>query len=170
MIQYPYMPSSDKANISYTTSDDQYMQAAFTFAKQYSHDVTMPTGSVIVKDGQIIGRGSNGSDYHQIHGCERVKRGIPTGQGYELCEGCHPHNHSEPRAIIDALESNHKLNGATLYLWGHWWCCEPCWNSMINSGIVDVVLMENSEVLFNKQAEGNIVGSQIEYMTKKVSS
>lgn len=165
MINYPYMPPDDKASITYTDYNE-YMQAAFEAARDNSHDVTMPTGSVIVLDGEIIGRGANGSDYHKANGCERVRRGIPTGQGYELCEGCHPHNHSEPRAIVDALESNHKLDGAVLYLWGHWWCCEPCWNAMINVGISKAVLLENSEVLFNKEAEGNIVGSQLKYEYK----
>lgn len=165
MIKYPYMPPDDKASITYTDFNE-FMQSAFEYARDNSHDVTMPTGSVIVLDGKIIGKGANGSDYHKANGCERVKRGIPTGQGYELCEGCHPHNHSEPRAIVDALESNHKLDGATLYLWGHWWCCEPCWNAMINVGINQAVLLKGSEVLFNKEAEGNIVGSQLTYNYK----
>ena len=147
-IKYPYLPPG--RTIRYVPADNEYLREARDFAMEHSLDTTMPTGSVIVKDGEIIGQGANGSDYHTTHGCERVKRGIPTGEGYELCEGCHPKNHSERRAVFDASVQGYDTHGADLYLWGHWWCCEPCWNAMIEAGIRDVVLLEGSEVLFNK--------------------
>lgn len=159
-IAYPYMPEGQ--TISYVPSDNEFMQAAREVAQQQSLDKTMPTGTVLVKNDEIIGRGANGSDYHDTHGCERVRQNIPTGQGYELCEGCHPKNHSEPRAIADAHAHGKDTNGADAYLWGHWWCCEPCWSAMARAGIRSVFLMEASEVLFNKEAEGNIVGQQFE--------
>jgi dCMP deaminase len=159
-IDYPYLPEG--WSIDYVPESNEYIQEAKAYAKENSIDDTMPTGTVLVKDGVIIGRGANGTDYHKTHECERVKRNIPTGQGYELCEGCHPKNHSEPRAIADAKAHDHDTEGATAYLWGHWWCCEPCWTAMINAGISKVTLMEDSEVLFNKAAEGNIVGRQFE--------
>src|SRR5690606_19102476 len=112
-----------KGAVDYVEIDNPFMQAAREFARANSYDKTMPTGSVIVKDGKIIGSGANGSNYHLLHGCERVRQNIPTGKGYELCEGCHPKNHSEVSAIADA--EGHQLAGAELYLWGHWWCCEP---------------------------------------------
>lgn len=159
-INYPYIPE-DKT-IEYVPADNQFMQAARSVAQEQSLDNTMPTGTVLVKDGEIIGRGANGSDYHDTHGCERVRQNIPTGQGYELCEGCHPKNHSEPRAIADAAEHGKDTHGAEAYLWGHWWCCEPCWNAMARAGIGKVILMKDSEILFNKEAEGNAVGRQFE--------
>lgn len=155
-IEYPYLPEGRE--ILYVPADNPFILAAREFAEQNSLDTTMPTGSVIVRDGQIIGRGANGSTYHETHGCERVAQGIPTGQHYELCEGCHPKNHSEPKAVADANAHGEDVRGADLYLWGHWWCCEPCWNAM--DGIRNVYLMEGSEVLFNKSAAGNIVGHQ----------
>jgi len=158
-INYPYMPAGGR--IHYAPADNEYMLAAKAYAQQHSLDKTMPNSSIIVKDSQIAGRGANGSDYHEKHGCERVRLGIPTGQGYELCEGCSPKNHGEPRAIADAREHGvNDLNGAALYLWGHWWCCEPCWNSMLAAGIRDVYLLEGSEKLFNKESPDNIVGKQ----------
>lgn len=159
-ISYPYLPS--EGTISYVPADDTYMQAARAEARHNSLDDTMPTGSVVVKNERILGRGANGSDYHKLHGCERVKRNIPTGQGYELCEGCSPKNHSEPKAITDALLHDNDLHGATLYLWGHWWCCEPCWNAMLRVGITNVYVQEGSERLFNKDAVGNVVGKQFD--------
>jgi deoxycytidylate deaminase len=157
IIKYPYLPSNHV--ILYVPSDNIFMQEAKKYAKENSLDKNMPTSSVIVKNGKIIGYGANGSNYHEINGCERVKRGIPTGQGYELCEGCHPKNHSEPKAIKNAGED---VKEADLYLWGHWWCCESCWNAILGAEIRNVYLLENSEVLFNKENPNNIVGKQFE--------
>ena len=157
-IKYPFIPL-DRV-IFYMPLSNQYMAEAKEYARTYSLDKVMPTGSLIVKGGEIIGRGANGSTYHETHECERVKQKIPTGQGYELCEGCHPKNHSEPKAIENAKDSGYDTNGADLYLWGHWWCCEPCWYAMISAGIRNVYLLEESEVLFNKENPDNIVGKQ----------
>ena len=156
-VQYPYM--TDDGDIRYVPADNKFMQAAEQVARQQSLDKAVPTGSVVVKNGRILGRGANGSTYHDTHECERVKRGIPTGQGYELCEGCHPKNHSEPTAIHDALTRHTvaELQGAELYLWGHWWCCEWCWQAMLEAGIRVVYLLDGSEILFNKTHPDNIL-------------
>jgi len=155
-IVYPYTPEG--RTILYVPADNAFILEARAFALKNSLDDAVKTGSVVVKDGEVIGRGANGSDYHKTHECERVKQKMPTGQGYELCEGCHPKNHSEPRAIADARAHGHDPAGADLYLWGHWWCCEPCWKAIAEGGIQDVYLMEGSERLFNKSHEDNILG------------
>ena len=98
----PYIPEG--RTILYMPISNQFMAEAKEYARVNSLDKEMPNTSVIVKDGVIIGRGANGSTYHQTHICERVKRNIPTGEGYELCEGCHPKNHGESRAIKNAKE------------------------------------------------------------------
>ncbi len=160
-IEYPYMP--DEATIEYTNMDNLFMQMAREYAKRFSLDKVMPNSSIIVRDGAIVGIGANGSDYHENNECERVKRGSKTGEDYELCEGCHPKNHSEQSAINDAREVGiQNLEGAELYLWGHWWCCEPCWNAMLDSGISKVHLLEGSEVLFNREDPNNVIGRQFE--------
>ncbi len=159
-IEYPFLPAGKI--ILYVPAANKYMKAAKDFAKNHSLDKFMPTGSVVVLDGKVIGRGSNGSDYHEKYGCERVKKGIPTGEGYELCEGCHPKNHSEPRAIEDALRNHsiQEMEKAELYLWGHWWACEPCWNSILSVGIKKVYLEEDSQNNYNKLHPHNLVGQQ----------
>lgn len=157
-IKYPFLPQGRE--IKYVPEDNPFIQAAREYARLHSLDDAVKNGAVIVKDGEIIGRGANGSDYHKTHECERVKRGIPTGQGYELCEGCHPKNHSEPHAIEDARKNGHDPHGADLYLWGHWWACEPCWEAMIAAGIANVYLMEGSERLFNREHPDNVIGRQ----------
>lgn len=154
MASYPYLPEG--RTILYVPAEDPFMQAAKAEAQEHSLDAVMPTGAVLVRDGEIVGRGANGSAYHTTHECERVKQNIPTGQGYELCEGCHPKNHAERRAV----ENTRDPAGADLYLWGHWWACEPCWEAILSAGVRDVYLMEGSEVLFDKNNPGNIVGKQ----------
>lgn len=159
-IEYPYIPEGKE--IKYVPASNEFMQAAKTFARENSLDKTMPNASIIVRNGEIIAAGANGSDYHDTHECERVKQGIPTGQGYELCPGCSPENHGEQSAIKDAQMKGVDTTGADLYLWGHWWCCKPCWDAMIDAGIHDVYLLERSEELFNKDSKNNIIGHQFE--------
>jgi len=43
-----------------------------------------------------------------------------------------------------------------LYLWGHWWCCESCWNKMIEINIRNIYLLKDSEILFNTNNSKNI--------------
>lgn len=160
-IPYPYLPEGRK--FEYVPSDNQFIRIARFFARLQSLDKTMPGAAVVVKDDEILGIGANGSDYHGKHGCERVRRKCKTGEGYELCEGCHPKNHSEPRAILNTELLGYDPQDADLYLWGHWWCCKCCWDTMIEAGINNVYLMENSEVLFNKQHPDNIVGKQFKH-------
>jgi deoxycytidylate deaminase len=157
-IKYPYLPEG--RTILYVPADNPYMIEARDYAMEHSLDDTVKTGSVIVKNGMIIACGANGSDYHEKYGCERVKRNIPTGQGYELCEGCSPKNHSERRAVFEAMKEGYDAQGADLYLWGHWWCCKDCWDAMIEAGIRNVYLQEGSDALFNKEHPDNIIGRQ----------
>jgi len=151
-----------EVNIVYVAANNPFMQQAKAYAQQFSLDKAMPNASVVVQNGKVIGRGANGGTYHDLHGCERVRLHIPTGQGYELCEGCHPKNHSEPKAVADALKNTGKtrFKNADIYLWGHWWCCQPCWQAMLTQGITKVHLLEHSEELFNRDSPNNIIGRQ----------
>ncbi len=159
-IVYPYIP--ENKTILYVPANHAYMKELKEYARVMSLDKGHPTASLIVKDGIVIGRGANGSKYHELHGCERKRLNMPTGQGYELCEGCHPKNHSEPRAIEHAKSLGHSTEDADIYLRGHWWLCEPCWDSILEARIRDVYLMEGSERLFNKEHPDNIIGKQFE--------
>ncbi len=157
-IQYPYLPEGRE--IFYVPKDNKYIQLAKSFAKEASLDPNQPIGVVIVKNDKVIARGANGSDYHEKHGCDRKKQGIPSGQKYELCEGCHPKNHAEAKALKDARTkglTEKDIKNSDVYLWGHWWCCQSCWEKMIAAGIQNVYLQEKSEVLFNRDHPGNIL-------------
>ncbi len=159
-IFYPYLPEGRK--IEYVGGNNLYMFLAKMYAKKYSQDKIMPGAAVVVKDERMIGKGANGSNYHKEHPCQRVALECKSGEKYELCEGCHPKNHSERKAIQNAQDNGHDVNGANLYLWGHWWCCGSCWGKMDREGIDRVFLLKDSEILFNKEHPDNIVGRQFE--------
>lgn len=126
------------------------MQAAIAAAKELSKDPGHPIGAVLVVDGEVVARGANGSDHHLLHGCERKKHGIPTGQGYELCPGCDPVNHAEQTLLRDAEGKGQNVKGGDIYLYGHWWCCESCWAKMIEAGVGNVYLVEGAEEKFKR--------------------
>lgn len=159
-IEYPYLPEGRK--ILYVPENNEFMIMAKEYARQYRSNLKQPGAAVVVNNGKVLGVGSIGNNPAHINGCERVKHNMPTGQGYDLCEGCSPKFHSEPSAIRDAQAKSQDTSGADLYLWGHWWCCKDCWDSMIGAGVKDVYLLEGSEVLFNSKDPKNILGKQFD--------
>lgn len=148
-IVYPYMPEG--RTILFVSESNLFMIEAKNYALENSLDRDMPNASIIVKDGIVIGKGANGSDYHEKNGCERKRLGSKTGEDYELCEGCHPKNHGERRAIEDANKMGNDTDGADIYMWGHWWCCKPCWDSIIEAGILNVYVVEGAKEKFDKR-------------------
>jgi hypothetical protein len=118
---------------------------------------------------KVLGRGANGSMYHEVYGCERIRLGCKSGEDYDLCEGCAPINHSERSALLNVLKNGYTTKGADLYLWGHWWCCADCWNAMNEAGISRVFLLEGCDVLFNKNHPNNIVGKQFAGLPMKIA-
>ncbi len=134
-----------------------------------SSETMQPTSVVLVKDGKVIGRGASQAPLknptlrklHQEGWCVRKFFKVASGTKYWLCPGCASYaNHSEPRGVVDAQKNGFDTQGADLYHWGHWWCCESCWNAMIKGGIKDVYLLEGSELLFNPSSKSHILGKQ----------
>jgi len=83
-----------------TMSDSDFMQIALDLAQQAAAAGEVPVGSIVVKDGEIIGRGSNAP----------ITTHDPTA-------------HAEIRAMRDAAQriGNYRLVGCTLYV-----TLEPC--------------------------------------------
>jgi deoxycytidylate deaminase len=156
-ITYPYLPEGRKIN--YVPADNPFMREAQKVRNEESTESRHPTGAVIVKNGIVIGKGANQSKIRnpqslKLHSkyCIRRMLGVPTGTKYWLCPGCATHHqHAESRATADVKKRGVDARGADLYLYGHWWACEPCWNAMIDAGIANVYLLEGSEELFNKK-------------------
>jgi deoxycytidylate deaminase len=138
MKELPYLPTGKE--ILYVEPDHEFMLLAKNVAKQGSLDLLHPTGAVLVKNGKPIGAGANGSVFHTHLGCVRKLLRVPTGKSYFLCGGCSPKNHAEQKAIKEAQSKKLSPKGADIYLWGHWWCCESCWQTMITAGIKNVYL------------------------------
>lgn len=154
--RYPYLPEG--RTIKYVPISDIFMAKAMNIRNAESTDFHHPTGAVTVLNGKIIGQGANQSalknkkliEIHKNGFCIRRFLKIPSGQKYWLCPGCSScRHHAETRAAKDAVK-NGNAQGADLYLYGHWWCCQPCWDEMIKAGIRDVYLVDNAEELFKK--------------------
>lgn len=95
-------------------------------------------GAVIIKDKQIIATGYNGAPTGAIHCtdigyCERRLRGIPSGQGLELCRA----GHAEANAINQCAKHGTSCNGATLYVTTQ--PCVFCCIHLIQAGIKKVI-------------------------------
>ena len=141
-IEYPYIPKNQV--IQYVSLNNPFMQAAKEMADK-SGCVKQPTGAVIVLNIQIIGRGSNAGKKQNV--CPHWDS--PTGENYGPCKNiCRQNGHAETEAI---LSSKYLTKDANLYLYGHWWCCRPCWEAIIKAGIRNVYLLKNSHKLFNPE-------------------
>lgn len=165
MVKYPYIPSN--RDIKFVALDNQFMLEAKGFCRHNTTDKNHPTGAVVVKDGKVIGSAANQSGYrkktliewHRKWMCFRKWLKIKSGEKYWLCPGCSTYEqHAESGAVRDAIKKERDINGSDLYLWGHWWCCKPCWDNMVNAGIKDVYLLENSDELFDRNNPQNIIG------------
>lgn len=139
----PYLPPGRE--LKYVPENNEYMRMAKAMAQELSTNPNTKTGAVIIKNNRICGWGANESGFHKKNGCVRIAQNCKTGEGYDLCPGCGPEFHAEPRAISMALELGREPRGGDLYLWGHWWVCQNCWKSIIDAGIVNVFLSENTD-------------------------
>ncbi|OGI68169.1 hypothetical protein A3A05_01155 [Candidatus Nomurabacteria bacterium RIFCSPLOWO2_01_FULL_41_12] len=156
-IKYPYLPES--RTILYVPEENKYMFSAKEVALRESTDKKISTGVVIVNEqGEILVKAANQSALKNQYllathknWCIRKLFKIPSGQKYWLCPGCASHrNHGEYRAIkmLEKKFPNKVGSSLDLYLWGHWWCCKPCWDKMIEVGIRSVYLLQGADKLF----------------------
>ncbi len=150
--QVPYLPEGHV--LFEVPATDPFMARALAevFAMERENpEANRAAASVIVKDGVVIGIGHN----HSVHPtfCPRKALSIPTGQGYELCPNyCHSDGHSEPTAIKAAAAAGKNTEGSDLYLAGHWWACQPCWDAIIAAGIRNVFIAEGAKAAYDDAA------------------
>ena len=78
--------------------------------------------------------GWNGAPTRGIEHYECLRKGMPSGQGMEIC----PTVHAEVRAIGSAARKGISLEYATMYMDG-WFPCEDCTDVIIESGIYRLV-------------------------------
>lgn len=92
-------------------------------------------GAVMVLDNRLLTSGFNGVPHKYPHPtvCIRRERGIPSGEGLDLC----PCSHAERNAINNAARFGIALFGATLYCTTQ--PCIFCSADLANVGIARVV-------------------------------
>lgn len=158
-IEYPYLPEG--RTIKHVPVTNPFMAEAKRVREQESTEKNYSTGAVVVLDSKVVGKAGNQAalknktlqEFHRTKLCLRKLLKIPSGQKYWVCPGCAKHqHHAEWGAVRNALKNVKDISGADLYLYGHWWCCKPCWDSMIAAGIRDVYLVEGAFELFENRA------------------
>lgn len=156
-INYPYMPEG--RDIKFTDENNPFMKRAMEVRLQ-SKDRLIPIGIVAVSKDLIVGEEVNKPGYesdllvnwHKKWMCIRRWFKAKTGTKYWLCPGCAgSDNHAESR-LIKKMKKEGKidmLKDADVYMAGHWWCCKPCWDKMIEVGIKDVYVVEGAKQKFD---------------------
>ncbi len=148
--EYPYMPEG--RSLKYLPADHPLMVEASKAREQCAGDPLFPNGAILVRDGRVIARAGNGYNRgnQEIHVCPRVVQECPSGTGYDLCS-LHDHGgHAEKMLMETAREQGIETMGADVYMYGHWWCCEPCWTAMIQAGIRDVYVTDDAHERFSR--------------------
>lgn len=150
-IAYPYLPPD--RHFKYVPADHPFMREAARAREECAGDPSYPVGIVMVKEDRVVARAGNGfSRGRQVHVCPRIVLECPTGVGYELCNLHDPPGHAEPQVLKAAHEQGIDPQGSDLYMYGHWWCCEPCWAAMIQAGVRDVYVTDDAHERFSRDA------------------
>ncbi|MBU0461535.1 MAG: AAA family ATPase [Nanoarchaeota archaeon] len=128
------------------SKEDYYLRIAEQVAAR-SNCLSMKTGTIIIKDDQIVATGYNGAprktrDCIERGFCLRRKMGIPSGHRYELCRTVH----GEANSIINAARSGASVLDSDMYMYGikvldgqtkviDAYPCFICKKMIINAGI-----------------------------------
>ena len=138
--------------------DNVFLEIATSFSK-LSKAVRRKVGCIIVKDGQIISNGYNGTPSGFDNICEKVteKNGFPSLHTKPEVL------HAESNALMKLARSTNSSIGATMYL-----TCSPCFDCaklIIQAGISRVVYAEeyrNTDGI-HLLKKANITVEQINY-------
>ena len=118
-------------------ADKYYIKVAQLCAKN-SYAVKLQVGAIIVKDGQIMSDGFNGTPCGFENKCEvKTMDGSLHTLSYVL--------HAESNAILKCAKYGRATNGSTLYI-THSPCIE-CAKLIIQAGIIRVIYLEEYKTL-----------------------
>jgi deoxycytidylate deaminase len=60
-------------------------------------------------------------------------------EDYSKCKTvCQQQGHAEEQAIAEARRLGANLDGATAYLYGHYWMCQNCGNALREAGVTHI--------------------------------
>lgn len=136
-------------------SDKYYIKAAQLCAKN-SYAVKLQVGAIIVKDGQIMSDGFNGTPCGFENKCEILecttnycKYNKILANDFKFCVNCVYSKlstksyvlHAESNAILKCAKYGRPTNGSTLYI-THSPCIE-CAKLIIQAGIIRVIYLED---------------------------
>ena len=114
-------------------SDKYYIKVAQLCAKN-SYAIKLQVGAIIIKDGQIMSDGFNGTPCGFENKCEvKSMDGSLHTLSYVL--------HAESNAILKCAKYGRPTNGSTLYI--TYSPCIECAKLIIQAGIIRVVYLEN---------------------------
>lgn len=158
--EIPYLPVGKQ--IFVVPASNPFMVEAKRVRDTQSTDLNHSTGAVVVKDGIIIASAANQAGFkhpklvelHRRGWCVRRWLKIKSGTKYWLCPGCSTHqDHAESGAAKAALAKVgiEGARGADYYLYGHYWCCKPCWENMLKAGVGNVYVVDNAYELFGRK-------------------
>ncbi len=150
-IVYPYLPEGRA--FKFVPDGHPFLEQAKQARTELAGDPIWPNGAVLVKDGAVVAKAGNGFNRgaHLIHICSRIVEDCPSGQGDELCSLHDSDGHAERMVIKKAQEEGVDPAGADVYMYGHWWCCKPCWDAMVAAGIRDVYLLNGAHEEFTRE-------------------
>ncbi|MBI4437553.1 hypothetical protein HY631_01240 [Candidatus Uhrbacteria bacterium] len=150
-IEYPYMPPG--RFLKYASPDDPFMVAAARARAEQASDALYPVGAAMVVGGAMVARAGNGFNRGagKVHVCPRIVLDVPSGTGYELCDLHDPTGHAERMLLQVAREAGIDPAGSDVYLYGHWWACEPCWSALIEAGVRDLYVTDDAHERFARE-------------------
>ena len=100
---------------------------------------------LVLKDGtEIYGKNEQ---FRKVDKCPRIEQGR---KDYELCDtACVQVTHAERDAIWKAISLGFDTKGATMFLTGHWVCCDDCRRSMKVAGIKECYIINDNDKIIN---------------------
>ena len=152
----------------------RYMEIAWEEAKKAKCKKSH-FGAVIVKGGKVISTEHNAPvDEKECSICLRLKHGLGSGKGSELCYSVH----AEQRALLNALKNRKNIEGGVMYI-GHLKngeikkfsgkpFCTICSKLIAASGLKGVMLYNGDNYVFlsSKEFHDESFKTVIEYYSK----
>jgi len=137
---------------------EEYMKIAAEYAKKSTCKKSQ-RGAIIVKDGEIIGKGYNKVTLKEL--CDPcIREKIKDNSRAELCSAIH----AEQMAIIDALKKSKSLNGSRIYhikvkngemKYSEDVSCTVCSRIILEAGISEFVLLHKDGFVLYDSKEFN---------------
>lgn len=148
---------------TYVTKNNPFIRQAYLIGK-YLYSInkwnkkTTPI-ALIVKSGKVVSVGVSGYGMHPILAhCDRENK---PQSPYSDCKWCSEPMHAEMLAIKQAHVD---LYGAYCVLYGHFYACANCVSEMEKLGIKEVLLMKDSDILFDRHKEDTVIGKETQFI------